>query len=105
MQDLLTQKDLPEAELRLEVSARLDAERRLRLAQDSVHHLEGALQTDISPSALRTKILPDVKKLRSEYRRSVRGTPDNVDKDHMKHVRIHSRSFTMSCLSMCNKKC
>ncbi|KDR03817.1 hypothetical protein L798_04460 [Zootermopsis nevadensis] len=67
LNDLLTQKDLPEAELRLEVSARLDAERRLRLAQDSVHHLEGALQTDISPSALRTKILPDVKKLRKFF--------------------------------------
>jgi hypothetical protein len=65
---LLTQQDLAEAELRLEVSARLDAERQLRLAQDSVHHLEGALQTDISPSALRTKILPDVKKLRSKYK-------------------------------------
>ena len=68
MQDLLTEQDLPEAELRLEVTARLEAERRLRVAQDSVHHLEGALQTDISPSALRTKILPDVKKLRSRYK-------------------------------------
>ncbi|PNF22688.1 hypothetical protein B7P43_G07149 [Cryptotermes secundus] len=66
LNDLLVQQDLPEAELRLEVSARLEAERRLRLAQDSVHHLEGALQTDISPSTLRTKILPDVKKLRSK---------------------------------------
>lgn len=63
LNDLLTEQDLPEAELRLEVTARLEAERRLRVAQDSVHHLEGALQTDISPSALRTKILPDVKKL------------------------------------------
>ncbi|PSN45978.1 hypothetical protein C0J52_09779 [Blattella germanica] len=62
--DLLTQQDLAEAEIRLEVSARLEAERRLRLAQDSVHHLEGALENDISPSILRTKILPDVKKLR-----------------------------------------
>lgn len=67
LNDLLTQQDLAEAELRLEVSARLEAERRLRLAQDSVHHLEGALQTDISPSALRTKILPDVKKLRKFF--------------------------------------
>ena len=66
MQDLLTHQDVTESELRLEVSARLEAERRLRLAQDSVHHLEGALETDISPSALRTKILPDVKKLRSK---------------------------------------
>ncbi|KAJ9596117.1 hypothetical protein L9F63_012701, partial [Diploptera punctata] len=65
LNDLLTQQDLTESELRLEVSARLEAERRLRLAQDSVHHLEGALETDISPSALRTKILPDVKKLRT----------------------------------------
>jgi len=68
VQDLLTEQDLPEAELRLEVTARLEAERRLRVAQDSVHHLEGALQTDISPSALRTKILPDVKKLRRRYK-------------------------------------
>ncbi|XP_023718303.1 pleckstrin homology domain-containing family D member 1 [Cryptotermes secundus] len=67
LNDLLVQQDLPEAELRLEVSARLEAERRLRLAQDSVHHLEGALQTDISPSTLRTKILPDVKKLRKFF--------------------------------------
>ncbi|KAJ4436627.1 hypothetical protein ANN_16758 [Periplaneta americana] len=67
LNDLLTQQDLAETELRLEVSARLEAERRLRLAQDSVHHLEGALQTDISPSALRTKILPDVKKLRNFF--------------------------------------
>lgn len=67
LNDLLTEQDLPEAELRLEVTARLEAERRLRVAQDSVHHLEGALQTDISPSALRTKILPDVKKLRQFF--------------------------------------
>nr|CAD7440131.1 unnamed protein product [Timema bartmani] len=64
LNDLLSQKDLAESELRLEVSARLEAENRLKSAQDSVQHLEGALQTDISPSALRNKILPDVKKLR-----------------------------------------
>ncbi|CAG2068211.1 unnamed protein product, partial [Timema podura] len=66
LNDLLSQKDLAESELRLEVSARLEAENRLKSAQDSVQHLEGALQTDISPSALRNKILPDVKKLRSK---------------------------------------
>nr|CAD7431723.1 unnamed protein product [Timema monikensis] len=64
LNDLLSQKDLAESELRLEVSARLEAENRLKSAQDSVQHLEGALQADISPSALRIKILPDVKKLR-----------------------------------------
>nr|CAD7452083.1 unnamed protein product [Timema tahoe] len=64
LNDLLSQKDLAESELRLEVSARLEAQNRLKSAQDSVQHLEGALQTDISPSALRNKILPDVKKLR-----------------------------------------
>lgn len=67
-QDLLVQKDLAESELILEVSARLEAERQLRLAQDSVNHLEGALENETNPSTLRIKILPDVKKLRRKYK-------------------------------------
>ncbi|XP_046992275.1 pleckstrin homology domain-containing family D member 1-like isoform X2 [Schistocerca americana] len=65
--DLLTQKDLPESDLLLEMSARIDAEKQLKLAQDSVYKLEGALETEINPLELRTKILPDVKKLRQFF--------------------------------------
>lgn len=67
LNDLLTQKDLPESDLLLEMSARIDAEKQLKLAQDSVYKLEGALETEINPLELRTKILPDVKKLRQFF--------------------------------------
>ncbi|XP_066996887.2 pleckstrin homology domain-containing family D member 1 [Anabrus simplex] len=67
LNDLITQKDLTENELRLEVSARLDADRRLRLAQDSVCNLEGTLKTEETSEVLLTKLLPDVKKLRQFF--------------------------------------
>ena len=49
--------------------ARIDAERHLRAAEDSLYHLEKVIYSgggNIS-EGLRDKILPDVKRLKSNY--------------------------------------
>ncbi|XP_071453636.1 pleckstrin homology domain-containing family D member 1-like isoform X2 [Hetaerina americana] len=72
LNDLVAQRGLAEADLRLEVSARLEAERQLQSAHTSVQNLEGALALVDVPGdgisdSLRSKILPDVKKLRKFF--------------------------------------
>ncbi|KAG8227612.1 hypothetical protein J437_LFUL011162 [Ladona fulva] len=67
LNDLVIQQGLAEADLRLEVRARLEAERQLQSAHHSVQNLEGALTLAEDSDTLRSKILPDVKRLRKFF--------------------------------------
>lgn len=69
LQDLLAQKVLTETELKEEILARIDAEKHLKMAEDSLHHLEILIRSgsgNISEN-LRDEILPDVKRLKKFF--------------------------------------
>lgn len=69
LNDLSAQKELTESELKEEIKARILAEKRLRLAEDSIHRLEVALHLEGSSISepLKLELLPDVKNLKEYF--------------------------------------
>ncbi len=71
-QDLTVQKELTESELKEEIIARRDAERRLRNAEESLQRLEAALQESHpsanteKPTELEKEIFHNVASLKSK---------------------------------------
>ncbi|GAB6021695.1 pleckstrin y domain containing, D (with coiled-coil domains) member 1 [Chamberlinius hualienensis] len=69
MQDLLTQKVLTETELKEEILARIDAEKRLKNAEEALHHLEDVIKTGghSNMNIVREEIMPDVRRLKKFF--------------------------------------
>ncbi|GAB6021701.1 pleckstrin y domain containing, D (with coiled-coil domains) member 1 [Chamberlinius hualienensis] len=69
MQDLLTQKVLTETELKEEILARIDAEKRLKNAEEALHHLENVIKTGghSNMNIVREEIMPDVRRLKKFF--------------------------------------
>ncbi|XP_052767150.1 pleckstrin homology domain-containing family D member 1-like isoform X2 [Mya arenaria] len=97
IKDLKVQKEMTEAELKDEILARLEAERRLREAESSLHHLGRAVENETPNigSEVKEQMVVNVNKLRGFFENLAQEAKVDPDKPVVMKNAIHARKTIM----------